>query len=311
MLITGATGLLGRNIALLAAQKYELFGVARSFGAFPAGCIPIYLDLENRVATLRCANECLPDVIVHCAAMTDVDRCEAEADAARKLNVGASRTLAEWAATKGSLFVYISTDAVFDGGAGNYTEQDLPGPVNVYAQTKLEGEVAVRSANPSALVLRTNFYGRGGRRKQNLAEWILSELESGQRVRAFTDIRFNPLPASHLAKVILELIARGATGILHVGARNAVSKYECAVLLAELFGFDSKRVVPISAAEFPFIARRPKDTSLNVRMVSKLLGKEMLSVEDGLREFRKSFEDECESKLMKNLNTETENIQAH
>lgn len=286
MLIIGATGLLGTNVCLQADGTYDVYGMARGSTAFPPGCTPIRLDVTEGEATLRCLNEVGPQVILHCAAMTNVERCEAEPKAARLLHVEASRNLAKWAVGHGGTFVYISTDSVFDGQSGNYNEEDSPAPLNEYARTKLAGEIAARLAHPSALILRTNFYGSKGAGNPSLAEWMLGKLQSGQRIKAFADVRFNPLLARYLAKVILELIARGATGTFHVGARNACSKYEFAVQLARIFGFDSERVVSISVDQFPFEARRPKNTTLAVEKICRILATTMPSVEDGLSELK-------------------------
>lgn len=292
MIITGVTGLLGSSICTHATSEYDVFGVARNTGVISPKCTLLHLDLESREETVRHLDEARPDVIVHCAAMTDVDRCEANPEAAWKLHVEASRTLAEWAEAHKSSVVHVSTDSVFDGRTGHYSELDSPAPLNEYARTKLAGEEAVRSANPAALIVRTNFYGLGGK-GNNLAQWMLSKLESGQQLRGFEDVFFNPLPVGLLTETILELLAGGAAGTFHVGARNACSKYEFARQFADMFGFDTAKVSSISVDEFLFKARRPKDTSLDVGKVSGFLGRKMPTVQEGLIEFKKQLENEC------------------
>lgn len=291
MLITGVTGLLGSSICVFATSEYDVFGVARHTSLISPKCTLVHLDLESREETVRLLDETRPDVIVHCAAITDVDRCEANPEAAWKLHVGASRTLAEWAEMHKSSIVHVSTDSVFDGRTGNYSELDSPAPLNEYARTKLAGEEAVRLANPSALIVRTNFYGVGGK-GNSYAEWILSTLESRQQLRGFEDVVFNPLPVGLLTETILELLAGGAVGTFHVGARNACSKYEFARQCADMFGFDTAKVSPISMDEFLFKARRPKDTSLDVGKVSGFLDRKMPTVQEGLIEFKKQLENE-------------------
>ncbi|HKW87933.1 MAG TPA: SDR family oxidoreductase [Candidatus Acidoferrales bacterium] len=291
MLITGATGLLGSAICKHAADYFDLFGVARNCTSLPADCVAVWLDLVNRNELIRALGEACPHVIVHCAAMTDVDLCETEPQATRDLHVDASRTLAEWAEEHGSRLIYVSTDSVFDGCAGNYSELDLPAPLNEYARTKLAGEITVRDANPSALILRANFYGLGGK-GHSLVQWVLSALESGQVVRAFADVRFNPLPVRLLAEILVDLISRSAAGIFHAGASDSCSKYDFTCHLAEILGFEPERVIPISVCEHRFRARRPKNTTLNVRKISEFFGRQMPKVFDGLLLFRKEVEGE-------------------
>lgn len=291
VLITGATGLLGSSVCARAAKIFELYGVALTSSVFPPDCIPFRLDLTDKVKAIQCLEQTRPDVILHCAAITDVDRCEAEPAAARDLHVKVSRMLAAWAGTADCLFVYISTDSVFDGRAGNYNELDLPFPLNEYARTKLEGEIEVLEANPSALILRTNFYGWGSTRK-NLVTWILNRLESRQKVKAFADVYFNPLPAGIVAEMILELIERNACGTFHLGAMDCCSKYEFARQFADICDFPASAVIPASVDKCHFKARRPKNTTLDVSKVSAFLNREMPLVQDALQEFMKQFESE-------------------
>lgn len=290
MLITGVTGLLGGNLVEPAAGEYEVFGIAHRSREFPTKCTPNQIDLKDRMETFCCLERIFPNVIVHCAAMTDVDACEANPEAACLLHVDASRLFAEWARENKCTFVYVSTDSVFDGCTGNYGEEDLSAPVNEYARTKLAGEHAVRSANSCALILRTNFYGWSGSKRHGLADWIISKLTAGEQVEAFADVYFNPVYAGVLAKMILRLTELGAVGTFHVAAKDACSKYEFAVRLANVLGLDSNQVVPVLINDFPFRARRPRNTTLATEKASQFLGQEMPTLEEGLGEFRRLLE---------------------
>lgn len=289
LLITGVTGLLGSNLVRQAADSYEAIGWSRSCTAMPTGCAVDCVDLANVDITTRRLHERRPDVIVHCAAMTDVDRCQREPDVARVMNVEATRTLVRWCAQHEARFVFISTDSVFDGSCGHYSEEDRPAPVNEYARTKLAAEAVVTGYLPDALILRTNFYGRNFKQKLSLAEWMLEKLARRERFSAFEDVRFNPLLASHLGRIILDLIAHGAKGVFHAAARNECSKCEFAVLIADVFDFDADDVMPASVDDFGFNAQRPKNTTLAVDKISGFLGREMPSVEEGLRSFKQSL----------------------
>lgn len=289
LLITGATGLLGSNLVSEAAESYEVIGWSRSCTAMPSGCAMDCVDLANTHITTRRLHERRPDVIVHCAAMTDVERCEREPSVARVMNVEATRTLVRWCAQHGARFVFISTDSVFDGTCGHYGEDDRPAPVNEYARTKLAAEAVVTDCLPDALILRTNFYGRNFKQKLSLAEWMLKKLARREPLPAFVDVRFNPILANHLGRIILDLIAYGAKGVFHAAARDECSKYEFALLIARIFGLDAGEVIAASIDDFGFAAQRPKNTTLAVGKISDFLGREMPSVEEGLRSFKQSL----------------------
>lgn len=247
-------------------------------------------DLTDFPATMACLDQVRPSVIVHCAAVTDVDQCEVDLAAADRLNVGATELLSDWARSRGAFLVYISTDAVFDGRRGHYSEQDAPAPVNHYAQTKLRAEKAVRRRLPqSSLVVRTTLHGWSHSGRLSFSEWILRGLLLGEQRTLFSDVRFSPLLANDLARLVLELVARRASGTYHLGARDSCSKYEFGLCLARVFGLPSDSLVPISADEFPFKTRRPKDISLVVDKVSALLGRPTPSVEEGLRSWKASL----------------------
>ncbi|HLJ41186.1 MAG TPA: SDR family oxidoreductase [Candidatus Acidoferrales bacterium] len=289
LLITGVTGLLGSNLIWQAAESYEVIGWSRSCTAMPSGCAMDRVDLANVDITTRRLHERRPDVIVHCAAMTDVERCEREPDVARVVNVEATRILARWCAQHGARFVFISTDSVFDGSWGHYSEEDRPAPVNEYARTKLAAEAVVTGLLPDALILRTNFYGRNFKQKLSLAEWMLEKLARRERLPAFADVRFNPLLASHLGRIILDLIAHGAKGVFHAAARDECSKYEFALLIAKVFGLQADEARPELVGDFGFAAQRPRNATLAVDKISRFLGREMPSVEEGLQSFKQSL----------------------
>lgn len=286
LLITGATGLLGANLVRQAARPYEVTGWARSWANVPPGRACCCVDLTDRELTLEGLQELRPEVMIHCAAMTDVDRCENEPAAARIMNVDATRTLAEWSAQHGCHFVFISTDSVFDGQSGNFSEEERPAPVNEYARTKQGAEEAVRACRSDALILRTNFYGWNFKEKASLGEWMLEKLAGRERLTAFTDVRFNPLLVNDLAKIIFDLIARRAAGVFHAGARNECSKYEFALMLAEIFDLDASEVLSISIGDSALRAARPRNSTLKIEKLTRYLGREMPSVEEGLRSFK-------------------------
>jgi dTDP-4-dehydrorhamnose reductase len=191
LVVTGASGLLGANLLLTASRLgYEGAGITHRHMLRIPGVTVLSANLADEAVARKLISELKPTSIIHCAAATNVDWCEDHPQEAERINVDASRWLAEIACQLQAHFVYISTDSVFDGERGDYREEDEPAPVNVYAQTKLLGERAVLGINPAALVARVNIYGWNVQNKLSLAEWILAQLRAGEVVPGFTDVFF-------------------------------------------------------------------------------------------------------------------------
>jgi dTDP-4-dehydrorhamnose reductase len=231
-----------------------------------------------------------PEIIAHFAAATNVDRCEENPVEAAEVNVGITERLAKWAALNGAFFLFMSTDSVFDGQRGGYSETDQPRPVNRYAATKLEAEGVVQALVPEHLVVRANMYGWNAQPKKSLAEWILGLLESGQRVPGFTEIRFAPLLVNTLADTMLAMLGRNLRGLFHLASGDSLSKYEFAVVLAETFGFPRSEVIPTLAGD-ALKAKRPRNTSLDAGKLCRVLDLAPPTVLKDLQRFKTLRED--------------------
>lgn len=287
ILVTGASGLLGANLALLARARGMAVTALHGRHPFQAeGIESRPLELADEASIGAALDEARPRWVVHCAAATGVDWCEDHPDEAERINAAASGALARAAARVGARLAYVSTDSVFDGERGGYTEDDDPAPLNAYARSKLWGEHRVREALPGALVLRTNLYGWNAQPRQSLGEWVLGRLEAGAPFPGFFDVVFAPLLANDLAGMVLGLLERGTYGTLHLAASDAVSKYDFARAVAEEFGHDPDLVTPARAADAAFRAPRPRDTSLDATRAAAALGRSMPTVRQGLRRFR-------------------------
>lgn len=283
LLVTGASGFLGRNLALeaLTAGRPATLAVHRH-GADQPRLRAISTDLTAPDAATDLLRRIGPQWVVNCAAFTNVDECERNPARARALNVDLPSALAAACARAGVGLVHISTDSVFDGRRGNYAEDDETGPVNVYARSKLDGERAVRDAFPEALILRTNFIGISQSRKAGLADWITTRLESGERIQGFADVIFAPLLANELARIILAAIDSRLEGLYHASARDACSKYDFACRLAAALGLDGGLVDRAVVADANLAAPRPLNISLSPLRLESALGRPMPSVEDAI-----------------------------
>jgi len=287
ILITGAGGLLGANlVADLARRGREVWAADCSWLPRLDGVRVAKCDFAVAEEALSLFMRLRPSSVIHCAAMTDVDRCESDPEETWRINVEMSGRLAALAAQIGSQFVYISSDSVFDGARGGYTEEDPVAPVNVYARSKFEGESAVRSFLPSALLVRTNIYGWNMQPKASLAEWILRRLETGLGLAGFQDVVFCPILVNDLGDLILEMLERRLTGLFHVAGSEACSKYEFAMRLAATFAFNQALVQPINIEDSQLRAPRPKNTSLSTARICGALGRPMPTVDAGLERLK-------------------------
>ena len=287
ILVTGASGLLGAHVLRqgLDANR-KVAGLAGQYQFQMDGAEIHQADLTDFAATRRIVESVKPTVIVHCAAATNVDWCEEHPEAAHEINVRASAFLAELAREVRARFVYVSTDSVFDGEKGDYSESDAPSPRNVYARTKLTGEQEALRVNPETLIARVNFYGWNLQDKASLAEWILGRLSEGETVPGFTDVYFCPLLVNDLADVLLKMLDRGLAGIYHAAGAEKISKFEFARRVATTFGFPPEQVVPTSIEQVQLRAGLPRDTSLQIQKTTSALGYAMPDVDSGLRKFR-------------------------
>lgn len=279
LLVTGASGLLGSNLALRAAARYAVIGLTHRHPLAASGFETLEADLLEPGAVARVLDATQPDWVVHCAALADIDACEQQPELARKLNTELPGQLAQEAARRGMRFVHISTDAVYDGTKAPYKETDAPNPLSVYAKTKRMAELAVKAAHPQWLILRPNLFGWSPNGAHSLAEFFYNNLSAGQAVNGFTDRLFTPLHVGFLSEIILELLAKGVHGIFNAGSSDSLSKYEFGVMIARQFGFDEQLVRPASTEAG---APRSADLRLNVSRLSQALGRRLPSVADGV-----------------------------
>ena len=286
LLVTGASGLLGASLVSFARDLgLNVIALCHRHKITITNVSVYSVDLTDRMATREVITHLKPLNIVHCAAATNVDWCEDHPKETQEVNVQATSFVSEIAWELKSRLLYISTDSVFDGKRGNYSEAAQPAPLNVYARSKLRGEKeALR--HPTALVARVSIYGWNVQKKQSLAEWVLGLLAAGKEVGGFTDVHFSPMLVNDLAEVLLSMLDRQLRGLYHVVGSERISKYEFARRVAMAFGFEPERVVPTRVVDASLRAARPLDVSLSTEKVRLALGRAMPDVNSGLRRFR-------------------------
>jgi dTDP-4-dehydrorhamnose reductase len=222
----------------------------------------VSMDITRPGDLRRLILEERPDVVIHMAALGDVDLCERDKALAWRTTVEPSVEVASAASRVGSFAVYLSTDYVFDGERGNYREDDIPSPVNYYGLVKLMGEVAFLSSCPSCAIVRaSSIYGFGPGRT-NFAKHLFERLRAGESVRALIDQYTSPTQASLLGRAVMEVAEGKLEGIFHVVGER-MSRYEFAVKVAEALGLDKSLIRRAEMKEMRWIAKRPRDSSLS------------------------------------------------
>ena len=286
ILITGASGLLGANLVLDAAGRHEVIAVTHRHRLERPGVRSFQADLANPGAAQELMRLVRPDWVIHCAAATDVDACEADPGGAFRLNRDMAGWVAEASAAIGARLAHISTDAVFDGKRGGYREDEAPNPINVYARSKLEGENAVRAVCREALIVRTNIYGWNAQEKRSLAEWFLNNLENGRACQGFTDVLVSPLLVNDLGDFLLRMLETGLNGLYHVAGGDCLSKYDFGVLIAKTFGLDAGLIHPVGVEAGGLRAPRGRRLCLDGLKIQDELGVPLPRAREGLARFK-------------------------
>jgi dTDP-4-dehydrorhamnose reductase len=258
--ITGAGGLIGSYLVRTAPQLPD--------GAAVVGLTRAQLDLADEGAVRRAFWRDQPQLIIHCAALSQSPDCQANPALARKLNVEVTTLLAELAAE--IPFVFFSTDLVFDGRGGNYDELAAVNPLSIYAETKVAAEQVVL-ANPRHTVVRTSLNGgRSPTGDRGFNEKMQRVWAAGGALDLFTDEFRCPIHAQATARAVWELVSKNRPGLYHLAGRERLSRWEVGQLLARRWPELNPKMVPGSLLQYQG-APRPPDTSFNCAKIQKLL----------------------------------------
>jgi len=284
VLVTGHAGMLGRNLVgvLSGMPGLDIYGVSRKRLTGISGVHELNADLGNVDSTVKILQDIKPDVIVHTAAITNLQYCESNTTDAYKLHVELSKTLASCPAR----MIYISTDSVFDGRTGAYRETDPAYPLNYYAFSKFQGEWETLCANKRSLVIRTNIYGFNKPAGNSLAEWAIDNLKEKRVINGFSDVLFNPLYVGQLSNLIAGFLTSDLNGVLHTGCADSMSKFVFLRELAHTFGF-AKDLIKESVLE-DGVLRRPKNTTLSLQTLQSRM-KDLPTLAEGLQMFKSDY----------------------
>ena len=290
VLITGAYGLLGKKVVqqFLLDNGFEVFGIVREEVLYNNLLTVQYfvVELTDTVALQKILIYIKPEIIIHCAANVNLTDCEKNKHYAYQLHVNSSAVLSQSLGLK--KFIYISTDSVFDGEKGGYLENEAVNPLNNYAKTKWEGEIAVLNNFEETIVVRTNIYGNNNPIKNSLAEWAFQNLSNDISIDGFTDVIFNPVSTVQLAKALKVISVSQFRGIINVVSNKPTSKYYFLLEMARKLKKNENLVHPVSILKHNSEIIRPLNTSLSGDKLKKIFGLDF-SLEEGLDEIIKDL----------------------
>ncbi len=289
ILITGISGMLGKAMYQILNQsnKYTLYGVSRKEGFTLPGVEMIYGDLSSQEFTKK-LNNIKFHSIIHCSAEVNVSLCETNHIQADKSNIESTKNV--FLLLNSEKKIYISTDAVFDGQNGDYSEDSFVNPLNYYAKTKFQGENIVRELCNNFYIIRTNIYGFNTPMRNSLFEWAYTELSKGEKINGFSNMYFNPLYVSQLAKCIESIVSSKIEyGTYNISADEYLSKYDFLICIANAFGFSKELIIKKEFDQNEFKAVRALNSTLKNSKFKEVLHNFDFSIANGLLMLKSDF----------------------
>jgi len=265
VLITGASGLLGKRLFEIISKNEETTGTHTKNKVENT----YYLDISNRNSVESLFAEAKPEVIIHAAALVDVDFCEDNREKADKINIEGTKNIVEICKRYGCKLVYISSDFIFDGELGPYNEDSNANPINYYGITKLEGENIVKENLENYIIIRPALlYGSDIGRKNSFITKILKKLVNNEKISVDNKIIKYPTLTDDVSEVIKRLIELDATGIYNVAGEEAITKYDWAIKIAKIYGFPTENIISETTVGR---AKRPPNVKLDSSKIKTLL----------------------------------------
>ena len=286
ILVTGATGLMGKGLEETAPENFKIVGVhQRDYKVEGTSAQHLVLDIRDREAVQKLFAKHEFDAVIHAAGVASVDY--AQTHYAESLESNLVGTLNMTAACRGAgvHMTFVSTNAVFDGAKAPYRESDPVDPINKYGIIKAQCERLVQETLERCTIARPILtYGwNHAICRPNPATWLIEKLVAGEKVNLVTDVYENPLYYHQCAEALWQIVKKKPKGVLHLAGGDSLNRYDFGVKLAKVFGLDASLLTPVDSSFFPTIAPRPKNTTLVTTRMERELGLKPLKVEQGLR----------------------------
>jgi len=270
ILITGGSGLLASNWAQVIKNQFHVTLLMHRMKISTTGIETTSDSVGSLDEINALINKHKPDLIIHAAGLTNIEQCEFDKISSEEVNVNFSENISKACFANKVKLVFISTDHLFSGKKQFYSEQSATEPLNQYAITKLEGEKRVLKHNPSALIIRTNFFGWGPKHRDSFSDKIIDSLRNNKPIKLFADVFFTPILVDELVIKVHELVSINASGVFNVVGSERISKYKFGVSLSRAFNLDSSLIIESSFDDATSLVLRPKDMSLDNSKLNKL-----------------------------------------
>jgi len=297
IVITGANGLLGQKLVDLLGSKPEIQVLATGLG--PCRILNLPPNVHYQTCDITKPEELSivtkpfrPDVVIHSAAMTNVDECELNPEKCHLLNVVATKNMLDVCERFGSHLIHLSTDFIFDGKSGPYSEYDVPNPISIYGQSKLDAETLIQKVDrfPWSIVRTVLVYGIApGLSRSNIILWVQASLEQGKGIEVVDDQFRTPTLAEDLAAGCILIAEKKATGIFNISGKDFLTPYQMALKTAEYFGLDASLITKATASTFSQPAKRPPRTGFIIEKARNELGYNPHSFDEGIRILEKQL----------------------
>ena len=289
ILVTGANGLLGQKLVALLTKhpEHTLIATGRRDNRLPEEYGEVYyrtMDITNSEEVNKVVGEEKPAVIINTAAMTNVDQCEDEQETCLQMNVEAVRYLIRSCSEHEVFLLHLSTDFIFDGTAGPYTEEDQPNPISFYGESKLKAEQFLQQSNIDFAIARTVlvFGITPHMSRSNIVLWVKKSLEEGKELQIVNDQWRTPTLAEDLALGCLLIAEKKAKGVFNISGEEFMTPYDIAIATARYFGLDESLIHCTDASKFSQKAKRPPRTGFILDKAKRELGYRPHSFQEGL-----------------------------
>ena len=292
VLIFGANGMLGQRTIHLFTQagNYEILASSSEPEPFFSGIDYKQVDFTQRDEVKKVILNFYPDVIINAAAYTNVDKAETDRELCWKVNVKGLEFITEAARVVDCHIIHISTDYVFDGSRGPYSEVDTPNPFGYYARTKLASENALKIGGAPFTILRTNvLYGIIKTGRADFVRWVVDSIRNEKPIRIVTDQINNPTFLDDLASATQKVIEKKKFGLYHIGGREFLSRYEFTLRIADYFNLDKSLITPIVTTELNQPAPRPLKSGLITIKAESEFGFKPHSIEESFEKMKKEL----------------------
>ena len=287
VLVTGASGLLGSAMVKIFQNKFNVYATSKSdcLGYKPKNFKKFNLHETSYFELLNWAK---PDIIVHNAAITDLDFCEKNEDLAFEVNAHSLKKFLSY--SQDIKIIFISSDAVFPLKSSMSKENDALGPINVYGLSKLKAEEILIKSKINYTIIRTTIVGLNENIKNdNFVSWIIKSGMSGKKITLFNDAVFNPISVWDLIRELEFIIFKEMVEVLHISGSETISKYEFGKKICSHLNLNSNFISSGSIKDFNFLARRSSDQTLDCSLYEKISGRKLPNVKDTIKSITKFY----------------------